>query len=1158
MTTTPLHDASVRVQALDTSCSFIVQAPAGSGKTGLLTLRFMRLLALVQHPEEVVALTFTRKAAAEMKNRILEALASGSGQAPRDDFHRQAWTAARAVVERDQALNWGLASNPNRLRILTLDALCSSLSRQMPVLSQLGGTPSITSDPDMLYHLAARTTLKSVGEEGEVSDAIRFLLDHLGNDLTRLESLLADMLSRRDQWLRHVMGRDVRQMRVLMENSLRTLIHGELHYLAGLIARETLAEMLFIARQAAHYREAAETMPEDSSSLTRFENTPEAVHETLRIWQTLASMLLTKEGGWRKSFNKNQGFPAPSSERNPETKKILKENKARVCALIEESLTSQEVFREAFHRTLDLPVPYYTDAQWDTLSALITVLPVAAAHLKLVFSHHRKVDFSEVSQSALLALGESDQPTNLALKLDHQISHLLVDEFQDTSRSQYDLLTKLVAGWEEGGGQTLFVVGDPMQSIYRFREAEVGLFLQARREGIPPVRLIPLTLTTNFRSEGHIVRWVNETMVTAFPKEERIAVGAVPYHASFSYLPESDRTKSVHLHVLSGQDHESEEAGKVAAIAAQARQQGLSVALLVRARRHLISILPALHAAGLRYQAVDLLPLSDQPIIQDLLALTRALIHPADRIAWLAILRAPWCGLSLADLYGLVGQRDPNTMTVWEQITEEGAEQKISADGQKRLARFRQVMTATLRRRGRMDHFPGLGEWRRWIEGCWLALGGAATVGSPEKMEDVRTFFALLEELETEGKRHDLLLLNHKVDKLYAAMDPHADPDLSVMTLHKAKGLEFDVVILPGLGRMTQGERGKLLSWLEYASEDTSDVLTLLAPIGRSDREEADAIQHYIKRIDQEKSRYEMARLLYVAVTRAKKALHLLAGAVEEGKSPHASSFLSVLWPMLAEEFTEERPTETDVALNQEGEETTIEAERLPGGVAHQPHTLYCLKADWRLPRLPAVLEQQENDSKSGHHATQTVRLDRHGWTDNRFRLVGEVVHRYLSRIAKEGMACWSEDRVMSQQKAIQAHLLHLGLPHAALPTAVSQVASALINTLSDERGRWLFDRRHRDAHSEYALSSRVEGQIMQAVVDWCFVDAHDQRWIVDFKTSLPARGEVNAFLDREQVHYQDQLNRYGRLFSQRERRPIRLGLYFPLLPAWREWPYGW
>ena len=158
-------DNVARRQALDPTRSFIVQAPAGSGKTELLVRRFLKLLAAVERPEEILAITFTRKAAAEMRKRVLEAT--------------------------PEAKELG-----HRLRIQTIDALCASLTRQMPVLARFGAQPELVEDARPHYREAALRTLTALSPEAER------LLAHLDNNLGTAVWLLSSMLAKRDQWLR--------------------------------------------------------------------------------------------------------------------------------------------------------------------------------------------------------------------------------------------------------------------------------------------------------------------------------------------------------------------------------------------------------------------------------------------------------------------------------------------------------------------------------------------------------------------------------------------------------------------------------------------------------------------------------------------------------------------------------------------------------------------------------------------------------------------------------------------------------------------------------------------------------------------------------------------------------------------------------------------
>ncbi len=161
-------------------------------------------------------------------------------------------------------------------------------------------------------------------------------------------------------------------------------------------------------------------------------------------------------------------------------------------------------------RVKDLPSPIYDPNQWLILQSLFALLPLLVAHLKVIFNDSGCMDFIEVSLNALQALGGDEAPTDLACFFDYRMQHLLIDEFQDTSLLQYQFFSKLVSQWQNGDGKSLFVVGDPMQSIYRFRSAEVGLFLKAKKEGIGPVKLIPLQLKCNFRSTTTLLDWINE------------------------------------------------------------------------------------------------------------------------------------------------------------------------------------------------------------------------------------------------------------------------------------------------------------------------------------------------------------------------------------------------------------------------------------------------------------------------------------------------------------------------------------------------------------------------------------------------------------------------------------------------------------------------
>jgi ATP-dependent exoDNAse (exonuclease V) beta subunit len=191
------HDHAARADALDPTRSFLVQAPAGSGKTELLTDRILALLATVNRPEEIVAITFTRKAASEMHARVLSKLRRGLDAAPEAMHERRSWELARAALARNAEQGWHLLEHPARLAIRTIDSFCAGLVRSMPWLSELGGMPEITDDARAHYEAAARATLDLADDY----EAVRILLKHLDVDVQAAKDAIADMLGQRDQWL---------------------------------------------------------------------------------------------------------------------------------------------------------------------------------------------------------------------------------------------------------------------------------------------------------------------------------------------------------------------------------------------------------------------------------------------------------------------------------------------------------------------------------------------------------------------------------------------------------------------------------------------------------------------------------------------------------------------------------------------------------------------------------------------------------------------------------------------------------------------------------------------------------------------------------------------------------------------------------------------
>ena len=599
------------------------------GKTELLIQRYLRLLACVDEPEEVLAVTFTRKAAGEMRNRVIAALRQAqSGAAPSEPHLRRSYELGQNILRDGRRRDWQLHRHPSRLGISTIDSVNAWLAGRAPLSAGSSALQTVTDAPEGLYQEAARATLALLAEDDAASESVRALLCHLDNDVARFERLIVAMLPRRDQWLRHIVG--VGNERAALERPLRDLTEHGLRQVAMCINRELAAELTGLLAYAGQQLRDADRASPVTLWAGRAEF-PEPIARELPLWQALADALLTRQGQWRKSINVQNGFPAKAAE------KKRMERLLQVCA-------ERDDLRDRLVDVRILPGAGYADGQWAILHALLDVLRHAAAELRLVFASCGETDFAEVAADALNALGDEMRPSELGLALDYRIRHILVDEFQDTSLAQFDLLRQLTAGWEYGDGRTIFLVGDPMQSIYRFREAEVGLFMRVRDEGIGNIRPESLQLCANFRSEPEIVTWINSAFAQTFPADDDVLLGAVRFAPSSAALPTRSESggivaAGVSMHWLPAGD-EHVEARRVAEIIAHARTDPAQArtCVLVRSRSHASRIITALRDAHILFVAPDLENMERASVAQDLLALTRALTHPADRLAWIGVL----------------------------------------------------------------------------------------------------------------------------------------------------------------------------------------------------------------------------------------------------------------------------------------------------------------------------------------------------------------------------------------------------------------------------------------------------------------------------------------------------------------------------------------
>jgi ATP-dependent exoDNAse (exonuclease V) beta subunit len=658
------------------------------------------------------------------------------------------------------------------------------------------------------------------------------------------------------------------------------------------------------------------------------------------------------------------------------------------------------------------------------------------------------------------------------------------------------------------------------------------------------------------------------------------------------------------------------------------------IAVLARARNHLAAIVQELKAhdgkPAIPFRAVDLDPLDELPEVLDALALTRALLHPADRIAWLAVLHAPWCGLGLADLLALTGEGSlgsPSAASADPEATVDPhntaatlvrtRRQHLSSEGQRLLDRAWPILETAVATLGRTS-------FSVHVERTWRSLGGDAPL-SPVQRGNVLRFLRVLRELEAEGDPIDVGVLTGRLQQLYA--EPLAGPAIQVdlMTIHKAKGLEWDLVLIPGLHRRPRGSSPVLLNWLELDSASThghehdgEEASILLAPIwGKGS--DSDKLNDWLKAVRGRRDRAEEKRLFYVAATRAREQLHLFAALGRKDEDaltlPASGTLLKACWPAAEPHFAElaARPEthspeltaadliaqpsanqpvgpflaqlhhamngandnltaspaaqafELDLAASANGHQSPPEDRRPPTlqrlPLDFDPSARFAAAAARRLPYTPATPHD---------HAPTFARPE----GSFAVRAFGNVVHRYLQTIAARlAGSSTTADTLLAElptwEARLDASLRGEGLPPAAASREAVRALRALTLTLNDPTGRWILTP-HAAAASERTLtmasldvgttrSLRIDRTFLAGAAPLSPETEADCIWIIDFKTTDPGARSPESFAAAEIAKYAAQLEAYAHLRRSLsgDQLPIRLGLFYPLIPRLLHWLSG-
>ena len=1047
-----LLDAKHRVKSTNPEKSLIVQAPAGSGKTSLLVERYLNLLNVVEKPEQILALTFTRKAAHEMRYRVLERLTKKDSQ-------------SRSLKKKDETLHWNLSQNTDRLKIQTIDSFAYSVIQQLPLANRFGIEYRLTDDPKWLYLEAATQLLENVSANQPLAMEIASYMAKLDNNFDLARDLLVEMLGRREQWIGEISS--VMGTRYNAESShlIRTLeqsIVSLRHRLVDVLQPIMHDELLSSAQRICKF--SAETLKLPFNNFSRFED-----------WLLLCEITTTNDGSPRKRLDRRNGFPPDSDKEKAICKQLI-------AKLVEMDLIG------LLGMLRHVPSPEVSDNEKDTLTCFATILTLSVIELLDVFKRHKTIDFPEVTLTAQRALGSEGMPSELALALDYEIKHILIDEFQDTSLAQYRFITHLISGWDHSDKNTFFAVGDPMQSVYRFRDADVSLFSQTFKGGFEQLPLESETLVSNFRSSSELVEYSNRIFSKLFSNPELKAFSGVNFSSSRATV---DKPGTAQLVICKNDSDQIFQAKLICDRIKLLRRTKPddTIALLARTRSVLANIFIEMRNAGLTWNGIDIEPLSNIPVVRDLYALTRAIEEPNNRIAWLSVLRSPLVGLELRDLEII------NALGSMQQITNA----ELSTQGKKRVSRLENVLQ-------KIDPYNSL---RQKTETLWITLGGADAFPDENSLSNAYKYFDLLEKKYSEEQGLDRFF--ELIANSYNS-DTQSLADVQIMTVHKAKGLEFDHVLVIGAEKTTQIDRRPLLYWKQI-----TDGLLMASRT----QEQKPNLYEWLRLEQKTEQSGEDIRLLYVAFTRAISSISVYAS--HDGEIPPRGSFLAMLLPFFPSPIVKTNTfEEKNVSLITPNHWTRLKEDY----IWHPPITLPQIKSKGIFSRSP---------NSESVDASSDIRIDI--LKTRREIGLGILIHEELFVRTRNGLLGSPLNLKEWTQK------FHSDGFSATDIDWICTEASRQLNVINnDSKARWFLSSDRIAGESETNYTAYLENQLVDIQIDRTFIDNENIRWIIDYKSAVGINNE--QFLNLQISKHRSQLIRYGRVMEALDRRSQKLAIY--------------
>lgn len=815
--------------ALETTHHLSVTANAGSGKTLVLVERYVSLIVSGKaHVSEVVAITFTEKAASELKSKIATKVAE------------------RVAVERDPQARVRLEELREELSgalIDTIHSFCSRILREYPVEADVDAAFSVLEEIDRRVFLEAAVketfeTILSNKHRGIDREALLDLLRSLGKKKV-LDAVYALVNKREvvDRWLcaGGLFARSDEEVLTFWRSTLTDAARRELE-------DPSLAHNLHLLAEAV---KGTERRAVSAALAAFFQST--ALYERLSALDRLIDAMLTKKGELRKKVFSG------SSLSLEEAATCVQDRRHRIQPLSDED--------DAHHRDLLRQTRLLLDVYRDVIE-----------RYSQAKAEHAFLDFDDLQLRTKMLLTNE----KVRQKLSQRFKYIMVDEYQDTNLLQYEILLPLLSDLSKGN---LCIVGDPKQSIYGFRDADVTVFNRTKRDILQasgPESAV--TLGESFRPLRDVAAFINLLFSSVMKDEDEV-----------SYEPlicgrQNDAPGRVELLVPPSPDPTATDAMSqeemIARRILQLRNDRYTIfgkeetphpirfkdiAILLRSRTGLDRLEQALLRNRVPYMVSGGVGYFQTQAVYDFFHYCRFLLNAEDDVALVGILRSPFFNVSDAEL--LEFRLKKNHGSWWDAMTSSGS----SLDRFPALVRAAAFLREDLEVAARLTVPELIDRIMEQTAYVGFAAGmprAGQMLANIEKLKRVAREYAdrgftTLYDFTARLQR----LIDEQEEEGQALVDVDADA-VRIMTIHSAKGLEFPVVVLPSL------ERTFLLDKEPFVDEQ----LGLAVSPAEKDKQSIPIVE-FVKKKARAKTVAEEKRVFYVACTRARDLLVLSASA---------------------------------------------------------------------------------------------------------------------------------------------------------------------------------------------------------------------------------------------------------------------------------------